>query len=415
MRKLPFILILLVACTQLPAPGPVPSDEPIAFAVDAEATKGAAQLVTIDALKAVDFSVSAWYTPEGDTFEADGAHSIKYLENHRFGFLNGAWRGVIRNNTTLSPNYVYWPLDGTLTFFCYAPYRADAVLDTPPVPDEREIVLTLPPADMATREPDWLVGSPMIRVTPAAADETAANQVDFLAAPALLDNRRTDAGGVIPVDFSSHRMTRVYFGFNYSGELLASEHAYVESIELRNIVSSRNLYYTEATPYVMNCAWSDTVSPDDPNNAHTWPDDWPRANYRIVQGSVSPAVEKGLITGTDSFLPKYDPNDLVNYPQVYKPVCTEQGVFCLLPQDLPADATLTVRYVTSEQHGVPMTADEITVNLRPVLASWPAGKQVYYKMTLNIPNHQISGLTAQVEGWDDSYNVHSSQELLPHD
>ena len=404
-RRISALVLLLCSCTQVPAPGPVPSDEPVAFAVDAGTTKGAAQLVTLDALNDVDFGVSAWYMPQGETFEADGVHAAKYIENQRFGYLNSAWRGVSRNGATLSQHQVYWPLDGTLTFFCYAPYQDGS----------SDIRLAMPPDDMATREPDWLVGSPIICVTPAAADGTAVNQVDFLAAPALLDKARSDNAGVIAVDFTDHRLTRVSFSFNYYGELLDSEHAYVESIELNNVVGSRYFYYTEATPYVMDCAWSDAVSPDDPDHAHSWPADWPRATYRLVQGTVSPAVEKGLITGTDSFLPKYDPNDLINYPLVFKSVCTEQGVLCLLPQDLPADATLTVRYVTSEQHGLPMTSDEITVNLSTALASWPAGKQVHYKMTLNIPNHQISGLTAQVEGWDDSFNDHSTQELLPHD
>ena len=147
-------------------------------------------------------------------------HSVKYFANHRFGYVTSdlagettfpdAWQGVAPHAAAglVNANPVYWPVDGTLSFFCYAPYRegdADIVLEDP-VSD----------AGVAARLPDYLPGSPLIRVTP---PETAASQFDFLASPALLDRSRHDDAGRFPLDFSRHRMTQVEFWFAYKGTL----------------------------------------------------------------------------------------------------------------------------------------------------------------------------------------------------
>ena len=218
-------LLLAGACTKVPAGAvriPVASGDPVELAVGGQ-TKGKAPITTLAELATQDFSVSAWYSPEGEIF--DGVHSVKYFENHRFGYVTSdlagettfpnAWQGVAPHASAgiVNANPVYWPLDGTLSFFCYAPYRegdADIVLEDP-VTD----------AAIAARLPGYLPGSPLIRVTPAAA---AADQADFLCAPPLLDRDRTDEGGAFPLDFSKHRMTQVEFGMNYDGTLLAGEH-----------------------------------------------------------------------------------------------------------------------------------------------------------------------------------------------
>ena len=86
------VTLATAACTKdlshsgLDPESPVPSEEPIEFAVGG-GTKGQTPITSLAELAKRDFSVSAWYTPEGETFDVPGNTSIKYFENHRFGYL----------------------------------------------------------------------------------------------------------------------------------------------------------------------------------------------------------------------------------------------------------------------------------------------------------------------------------------
>ena len=424
MRKETVIfLFLLAACTKVPAPSGTfePSDKEIAFGVsDGLATRGQAALTTKAALAQTDFSLSAWFTPQGETFDVPGGTAVRYFENHRFGYVSAAlegettfpnaWQGVKSHGTTgaVEVNPVYWPLDGTLSFFGYAPYRADATLLPAPVPDTRDIAVEAPldpTADAAviSRLPNYLIGSPMVRFTPPAA---AADQVDFLCSAPLLDKSRTDNAGTIQLDLR-HRLTQIKFGFNYSGVLADPVHHFVQvsSIELRGVVSSKYLYYTETIPYATDCVWSEAVSPADKTNPAAA---LPTADYRIDTATG------GLLSGPSGDVPAKDGGN-TNHLML----STDAGVLYLLPQEIPVGAELVINYYTGEQHGVPLTSDILTVPLRTAtLTAWPMGKQVRYLITLNIPNQQFSGLSAQVYEWEDSGNVDNGgtpHELLPHD
>ena len=118
----PLLILLLTACgKERQAAVPVPSDVPIEFR--APQTKGSDELSTLMRLASQKFSVSAWYTPEGETF---GIGSTRYLKNHCFGTLStsdyehATWCGVTSGGEA---DPVYYPLDGSLSYFCYAPYR----------------------------------------------------------------------------------------------------------------------------------------------------------------------------------------------------------------------------------------------------------------------------------------------------
>ena len=352
--------LLLFSCSKEPA---APSGHPIEFSPDAGATKGQAAITTLATLAAQDFSVSAWYSPKGASFhDEDGSQAVAYISNHRFGYIkasgednsyaNHAWQGVNRNGNNLSARPVYWPLDGTLSFFCYAPCRADAAAATPPDPDGRDIVLepAVTDAGIISRLPDYLPGSPLICVSPKL---NAPDQVDFLAAPPLLDKRRTD--GAFPLDFSEHRMTRVEFLFNETGFVYPTgtvpegeEVAVrVTSISLKNVIGSKYLYFTETQPYQTGCAWSGEVSPADPATAAAG---FPRATYQIT------GAAKELRT-----IAQYNAR-YVNVPERnaandnHLALQTNLGLLFLLPQKLPDDAELEVVYALVEQHGLPVAA-----------------------------------------------------------
>ena len=411
--------LLLFSCSKEPA---APSGHPIEFSPDAGATKGQAAITTLATLAAQDFSVSAWYSPKGASFhDEDGSQAVAYISNHRFGYIKGsgednsyanhAWQGVNRNGNNLSARPVYWPLDGTLSFFCYAPCRADAAAATPPDPDGRDIVLepAVTDAGIVSRLPDYLPGSPLIRVSPKL---NAPDQVDFLAAPPLLDKRRTD--GAFPLDFSEHRMTRVEFLFNETGFVYPTgtvpegeEVAVrVTSISLKNVIGSKYLYFTETQPYQTGCAWSGEVSPADPATAAAG---FPRATYQIT------GAAKELRT-----IAQYNAR-YVNVPERnaandnHLALQTNLGLLFLLPQKLPDDAELEVVYALVEQHGLPVVSEIVTCSLPLTsLDTWPEGKVVRYKITLNVPSRGVSDVVAQVYDWDDSGNDHN-EELMPHD
>ena len=237
MKRCFLILPLLVfACAKNPAPVafPVPSGDCVAVSVSG-LTKGAAPLVSLEELSRQGFSVSAWYNPEGETFDVPGGTAIKYVGNQRFKYVAPLWVG----NKPL-----YWPLDGTLTFFCFAPFTESVVLEDP-VTD----------AGIAARLPGYLVGSPLLKVTPAT---EAGSQVDFLCAPPVLDKSRKEMAGSVELDFSAHRMTQVQFSFNETGFVYPTGTVpegdpvavRVTSITIRNVIGAQYLYFTENIPYV---------------------------------------------------------------------------------------------------------------------------------------------------------------------
>ena len=400
------------------------SGHPVEFSLDHSSTKGQTPITTLAALAAQDFSVSAWYTPEGEIFEAADAHPVAYIRNHRFGYIkasgednsyaNHAWQGVNRaNNNSLSANPVYWPLDGTLSFFCYAPYRANAAAATPPDPDERDIVLEAHVTDdgILSRLPGYLPGSPLIRVTPML---SAASQADFLCAPALLDVDRVDVAGEILLDFSKHRMTRVEFWFNETGftyptgSVPEGEEVAVRvmSISVKDIIGSRYLYFTAPASAGTGCAWSGEVSPAAPADAAAA---FPLATYKIT-GNARELKTIAYFNAQQVNVPvRNAAND--NHISLH----TAQGLLFLLPQKLPDNAELEIVYALVEQHGLPVVSEIVTCPLPSAsLDTWPEGKVVRYKLTLDIPARGVSSVVAQAYDWDDSGNTHN-EELMPHD
>jgi len=415
------VALAAAACTKdlshsgLDPESPAASEAPIEFAVGG-GTKGQAPITSLAALAEQDFSVSAWYSPQGETFDVPGGTAVKYITNHRFGYVTSdlagettfpnPWQGVAPHASAgmVNPNPVYWPLDGTLTFFSYAPYRADAALETLPVPDTRDIVLepAVTDAGIISRLPGYLIGSPLLRVTPAA---SVADQVDFLCAPPALD--RTSAGGSLPLDFSRHRMTQVEFWFAYKGPLQSDpsqtqtfEQARVSSIEIQNVVGSKYMYFTETTPYLTGNTWSDTVSPADPANSTA---ELPKTTYLLK------STEGGeLKTGLDASL-----EDIENGGAYRFINDTPAGHLYLLPQTLPAGARLVINYTILNLYAGTRVSEVVTWNLDAgTVTAWPEGKVVRYLITLDLPARGSVGVKTLVIPWEDSGNVHNEQELL---
>lgn len=371
------VLLLLLSCSRVPLgdrPAPPASDQPVVFSGSQLRTKGQDPLVSREALAAKDFSVSAWYCPEGTSFKQPGT-PVAYFSDQRFGYMDPLWQGVSRSGATLSAQPVYWPLDGTLSFFCFAPYEGGAVIKGP-VTD---------PAVAATL-PGYLPGSPLLEVTPST---NVADQVDVLCAPPILDRSRLEDDGKLQLDFSTHRMTRVEFWFAYKGELQSDpsitqtfEQVRVTGIEIKDVVGSKYLYYTED-----NCRWSGDLS---------------KADY--------------LLSGTDNSLRTGLSASLEDIEEGGSYFCVNDvpaGRLYLLPQSLPADATLMIHYAIVNLYAGTRLTETVSWKLTAgTVTEWPEGKVVRYLITLDLPNRGVASVQAEIIPWEDAGITSPEMELL---
>jgi len=370
---------VLAACRKESPSGltkPQASDEAIAFSAGTPRTKGAPQLSTLERLAAQHFSVNAWYTPDGDTF---GTASLSYIRNHRFGCTDipsyTSWRGVTSGGMA---DPVYYPLDGSLSFFCYAPYRAD-------VSGTSDVHFDYEPAQTVTDQlTNYMDGSPLICFTPSA---SPSSQIDFIAATPVLDVVR--GGGPVPLDFTKHLTTDIQFWCKYAGSLNENEGVMISQIVIRDVINSEYLYFTESAG-TLGFSWCSTVSPED-------------------GGAVMPVSSYSLSTVTSDLITE---NPYLSSSEAKHVNNTINGRLYLLPQTLPAGAFLDLTYVVKNTASGG-TLDENTVSI-PLsgTAAWPMGKTVKYTITIGVAERKDVTLSASIVDWADAGNSHTDQELL---
>ena len=370
--------LIVCACSKadVQMPSMPQASKEIAFSAGAPVTKGAPPLTTLERLAAQHFSVSAWYTPEGETF---GSGSISYIRNHRFGCMDAptytSWMGITAGGASAP---VYYPLDGSLTFFCYAPYRAD-------VSPSSDVYLNFAPAGGITDQlTDYMAGSPLICFTPSPSPST---QIDFIAATPVPDAVR--GGGAVALDFTNHLTTDIQFWCKYAGSLDPSEGVSISRIVIRDVISSEYLYFTEDAG-TLGFFWCSTVSPVDGSST------MPIASYTLT-GATSDLITE------DAYLYDSTPKYINN---------TINGRLYLLPQTLPSGACLDITYVIKNISSG-MTLDENTVSI-PLLgtAAWPIGKTVKYTITVGVAERKDVLLSVSVKPWVDSGNTHTEEELM---
>ena len=370
---------VLAACRKESPSGltkPQASDEAIAFSAGTPWTKGAPQLSTLERLAAQHFSVNAWYTPDGDTF---GTASLSYIRNHRFGCTDipsyTSWRGITSGGMA---DPVYYPLDGSLSFFCYAPYRAD-------VSGTSDVHFDYEPAQTVTDQlTNYMDGSPLICFTPSA---SPSSQIDFIAATPVLDVVRS--GGPVPLDFTNHLTTDIQFWCKYTGSLNENEGVMISQMVIRDVISSEYLYFTESAG-MLGFSWCSTVSPED-------------------GGAVMPVSSYSLSTVASDLITE---NPYLSSSEAKHVNNTINGRLYLLPQTLPAGAFLDLTYVVKNTASGG-TLDENTVSI-PLsgTAAWPMGKTVKYTITIGVAERKDVTLSTSITDWADAGNSHTDQELL---
>lgn len=375
-------MLLLGACRKDPAPQPMPvaSDVPIEFS--SPQTKGSDELSTLARLATQKFGVCAWYTPEGETFGGTG--SVPYILNHRFGCTDvpsyTTWCGVTAGGAA---NPVYYPLDGTLSYFCYAPFR-ESVTDASDV-----YFIPNPDPAITTQLANYMPGSPLIRFTPTT---STASQIDFIVAPPVLDIHRGD--GAVELDFTKHVTTKIEFWCKYAGTLDAeSEGVVITRLVISNVISSEYLYYTENAGNI-GLEWCSNISPD-PDPEEETPT-MPKASYTLS------TINNSLIT-SDAWLDVSTPK-FVNE--------TNNGIIYMLPQTLPLAASLDVTYqVRIKSTGAVLDENTVSIPLAGT-ADWPLGKVVKYTITIGVAARKDVELDAEILRWSNARNKHSEQELM---
>ena len=379
---------------------PTPSQEPIVFGARTPETKGISPLNSLYDIKDQGFSVSAWYSPNETEF-GDGSETA-YIENHRFGTLEAAitestvWQGVYKvSETEFKADPVYYPLDGSLSFFSFAPYRElSETSDILLIPDPEETI--------TSRLTSYLPYSPLIRFTPNA---IPSSQFDFVAAEAVLNWEKGD--GIVPLDFTKHITTRLQFYCDYTGSLNSEEKIIIKNIQIANVIGSEYLFFTKDAEGNLGHQWCSTISPEDGS------DSMPLVSYQLTNdpGNNREELQNVYLKAhtTDN------PFTWVNN--------TQDGRMYVLPQVLPpkvegdpfdrnTDPALYVTYEILNSEGTMIEQNTARYDLRGSLA-WEMGKTTAYYLSIGVKERKdLNVISVQIEDWSDSQNQHEPEEIL---
>ena len=204
-----FLLLLLPLSCHKTDTGRQGQAVPIALQAGITDTKGA-ESTDIAKLRAGGLGLFAWRTDTGTYFDGEEP----YLMNEPFTYdeTSSTWKG----------SDVWWPLGSWLSFFAYAPYRAD-VESGPLVFPSR----------------DYSGGYPSADYTPAA---NPTEQEDLVLAAPVLDC--SSSSGTVHLNFS-HALTKVVFRARWKADDNAVERmtakgwsVRITALELENIRGS---------------------------------------------------------------------------------------------------------------------------------------------------------------------------------
>ena len=370
------------------------SREPIVFGAQTPQTKGQPQINALSELALQDFGVSAWYSPDGEAFE--NGSPIHFLANHRFGTMDAytdasaasTWQGLSRTGEEKSPDPVYYPLDGSLSFFCHAPYR-----DTS---EFKDIIMENDPAENITSRLDnYLPGSPLIRFTP---EKLVSNQIDFVAAKPTLNWKKGQ--GKVPLDFTQHLTTSLIFKCNYVGSL-NNEKIIITNIQIRNVIGSEYLYFTKEGD-VLGHKWCNNISPEDGSAA------MPTASYVLSNEDGSLSREAYLSPATAEN----------NYQQINP---YPNGIMYVLPQTFPNNGedfnrekhpNIAVTYEIRNSLDKKVEENTLEYDLRGT-QDWLIGKPIAYNITIVVAvRKELIVNSVVLTDWVDAQNQHDPEEIL---
>lgn len=301
--------------------------------------------------------VFAGYETEDVNFGSSSL-SNDYINNVRYTrpFITSPFAGS---------DVCYWPFSGKLSFFAYAPFISNELLQV---------------------APDYVSGYPRLNYSPTA---DVSNQPDFCIADPMLDQHPT--AEPIPLVFH-HSLSQILFSANYSGEFPpVSDGLYVkvDSIRICNVIGKKTVSVNSGNPCFV---WQDDSECPATNRVSYLVD---RQKNQQIKNEALPEVTD---PGTDNYMELTTFNGVAN------------GVMYLLPQSMDyGDVYLKVTYGYYEIVGTAEILRASVSTTCPLPAvTWEPTKAYRYKFTIDIANNIIVSPSISVEPWIDVNNTEAS-------
>ena len=252
----------------------------------------------------------------------------------------------------------YWPVDGSLSLFAYAPYQADLQVS-----------------------PSYAGGPLSILFSPSQSSVTY--QRDFcVAAPVYNHAKTSDA---VSMSFH-HTLCQIFFYASYTGTPLNDCVLVIDEITLDGVVGTSTITYGAPGSGEI-FAWAD---------ASSQPKD---ASYTILSNEIecSPTTP----------IPEYDGTKEESERDIR--ITGLNGRLFLIPQTLTEDNSLSITWSFMRRNGSQWQriSQFLTETKLPYAAGapvWEAGKTVEYHMRLNLGAFAEVSISANVTDWIPSGN-----------
>lgn len=324
-------------------PAPEGSGMPISFTAGKSMTR-VSQITTTDNM---DNMAMFTFSANGNFNAATSTPDFMY--NTEIKKVSNAW--------TYSP-VMFWPSElYTLSFFAIHPIPSTengiSVLTT--ATDAGYPAFTVTPPTSASKQVDLCMASPVLNATYTDPDGDR--------------NSTNDTDGTVPLNFK-HAMAKVNFRARYTTESGNDVNAWMETIEMKGVIGSGRLEFTQD-----GYQWSI------PANSSS-------ADYKLEYSNDDFVKTPILKVGAPG-------DDLIS---------TTSGTLCLVPQTVPAGATVNIKAITGGLEGSDMS---VILHSAPLKGTWNAGKIYTYSFTINN--------TAAKPGskWEVTYSGSSKKFIVP--
>lgn len=323
---------------------------------DGTGTKG--QIPT-DNKNLFTMGVFAGYEEEEESF-GPSSSANDFIDNVRYtrSFITNPFAGA---------DVCYWPFNGKLSFFAYAPYISSTFLQF---------------------ASDYVSGYPRMTYSPTT---NVTDQPDFCLATPVLD--RHSSGEPIPLVFH-HSLSQVVFSANYAGDfpaIITSSPLYVkvDNIRICNVIGKKTVTMSSGTPCF---DWQDDAECPDGD----------RVSY-LLDRSLNHQLN-------DIELPKATDPVSDNYMELTTVDGVANGVMYLLPQTMDkGEVYLELTYGYYEMVDTKETLRASARTSCPLPAvDWEPTKSYRYRFTINLAANSIVNPSIMVETWKDVNNTESN-------
>lgn len=323
---------------------------------DTNITKGQ---IPVDNANLFTMGVFAGYEEEEETF-GPSSPANDFIDNVRYtrSFITNPFAGA---------DVCYWPFNGKLSFFAYAPFISSTFLQF---------------------ASDYVSGYPRMSYSPTT---SVTDQPDFCIAAPVLD--RHSSTEPIPLVFH-HSLSQVVFSANYAGDMPP-------------IVSSSTLYVKVDNIRICNVIGKKTVTMSSGTPCFDWQDDAECPFEDRVSYLLDRPINRQL---RNEALPKATDPVSDNYMELTTLDGVANGVMYLLPQSMDYGEVyleLTYGYYEMVDTKETLRASARTTCPLPEV-TWEPAKTYRYKFTINLAANSIVDPAVAVGTWKDVNNTESN-------